>query len=76
VARYLEGMVLVAGGLPMGVLDLWCHIRTEIVGGFHRLVVGVLRVRDLDVWWRWGRQIRVLASIPTGEGSRWCTEAL
>jgi hypothetical protein len=49
-----EARVLVAGGLPMGCLDLWCHIMAGVVGGFHRLVVVVvLRVWDLDMWWRW-----------------------
>jgi hypothetical protein len=36
----VEARVLAAGGLPMGFLDLWCHIVAEVVDGFHRLVVG------------------------------------
>jgi hypothetical protein len=34
-----EARVLAAGGLLMGLLDLWYHIEVEIVGGFLRLVV-------------------------------------
>jgi hypothetical protein len=36
----VEATVLVAGGLPVGFLDLWCHIVAEAIGGFCRLVVG------------------------------------
>jgi hypothetical protein len=41
--------VLVAGCLLVGLLDLWCHIVAEVVGGFHRLVVKLLRVWDLHL---------------------------
>jgi hypothetical protein len=46
--------VLVASCLSVCFLDLWCHILAEAVGGFHRLMVGVLEVRDLHLRWRWG----------------------
>jgi hypothetical protein len=45
--------VLVVSCLPVGFLDLWCHIVTEADGGSHRLVVGVLEVRDLHLRRRW-----------------------
>jgi hypothetical protein len=32
--------VLVGGYLPVGLLNLWCPIVAEVIGGFHRLVVG------------------------------------
>jgi hypothetical protein len=35
-----EARVLVAGDLPMGFWDLWCHIVVEATGGFRRLAVG------------------------------------
>jgi hypothetical protein len=35
-----KARVLVAGGLPMGFLDRWCHIVAEVVGGFRTLLAG------------------------------------
>jgi hypothetical protein len=79
-----DARVLAACGLLMGLVDLWCHIEEEVVGGFHRLVVRVLRVCDLDMRQRWGwigvvlavaTQTEALASVPVGEGSRRCTGA-
>jgi hypothetical protein len=79
-----EDKVLTAGCLSEGFLGLWCHIVADPTGGFHRLVVGVLGLWDLHLrqgwWWLgWvgGRvvQTKALASIPVGEGYRWCTGA-
>jgi hypothetical protein len=49
----VEARGLVAGCLPVGFLNLWCHIVAEAVGGFHRLVMGVLRVWDWHMRRRW-----------------------
>jgi hypothetical protein len=34
----------------VGFLGMWCHIVAEAVGGFHRLMVRVLRLWDLHLW--------------------------
>jgi hypothetical protein len=74
--------VVVACCLPVGFLNLWCHIAVEAVGGFHRCVVGdakgvrfasmvkVVAVGSMVV------RTEALASVPVGEGSRRCTGAL
>jgi hypothetical protein len=36
----VDARVLVAGGLPIGFLDLWYHVEVEVVDGFCGLVVG------------------------------------
>jgi hypothetical protein len=45
--------MLVVGCLLVDFLNLWCLIVAEAVGGFHRLVVGILEVWDLHLWQRW-----------------------
>jgi hypothetical protein len=82
----LEARVLVAGGLPIGFLGLWCHIVAEAVGGCHKLVVGGIGdarfgyVVEVGVDWRYfggaATQTEVVASVPIDGGSRLCTGAL
>jgi hypothetical protein len=38
-----EARVLVAGGLPVGFWDLWCHIVVEAASGFCRLAMEYIR---------------------------------
>jgi hypothetical protein len=80
-------MVLVAGGLSMGFLGQWCHIVVESIGEFHIVIVegigGVVfgyaaEVGEVD----WGcfdsaaARTEVVASVPVGEGSQWCTSVM
>jgi hypothetical protein len=37
----VEDKVLVVNCLPVGFLNLWCHIEVVVIGGFHRLVGGI-----------------------------------
>jgi hypothetical protein len=56
--RYYGGRGLVAGGLPIGFLGLWCCIVAGAGGGFYRLMVGYL-----DMWQRRGRWIGVVLVV-------------
>jgi hypothetical protein len=81
-----ETKVLVGRCLPVGFLNLWCHIVMKAVGGFHRLmvgdigVVGLANVAEVAMDGGWVRdavvQTDALASIPLGKGYRLCIGAL
>jgi hypothetical protein len=34
--------VQATGDLSVGFLGLWCRVVTELIGGFHKLVVGAI----------------------------------
>jgi hypothetical protein len=75
--------VQATGDLLVGFLGLWCRVVTELIGGFHKLVVGAIA----DVGFKYAAEVdwhciggvavrtEALAYIPAGKGSRWCTGA-
>jgi hypothetical protein len=83
----VESIVLAACVRPVGFLAQRCLFVVEVVGGFHTLMVGGIEgvvfeyaaeVGEVD----WGcfdsaaARTEVVASVPVGEGSQWCTSAM
>jgi hypothetical protein len=62
----------------VGFWGMWCHVVAEVVGGFHKLVAGGYCGCGIWICGGGGVAVRMeaLASVPTSEGSRWCTGAM